>query len=303
VGLSSPVFWNLRVPRFQDIRVREALWLLYDFDWINRVLHFGFYERGTSLFQGAPDMMQSGLPSEAELALLEPYRDQLPPRVFTEPYEPPHNSGYGIERTHIERALALFEEAGWVVRNGRLVHAETGERFTIDFVLVSHAQSRALLPYRNALERVGIATSIRVPEVSNWQYRMRTGAFDASKASMFPYRLPGLALRNHFGSDAAERGHGVNWAYVRNPVVDALADYVVQADDKETFVAAVNAVDRVILWNFYFIPGIASRGTPLVYWDKFGRPETPPLERVPWLDTWWWDDERVRRVDERLADD
>jgi microcin C transport system substrate-binding protein len=303
-GLQAPVFWNLRVDRFQDIRVREALWLLYDFEWINRVLHFEFYERGTSLFHGAPDMMQSGLPSADELALLEPYRHLLPQRLFTEPYAPPVNSGRGLLRDSVERALELFEHAGWVPRDGRLVHVESGEQFSIDFVLASHTQARALLPYVDALNRVGIATSVRVPEVSNWQYRLRTGAFDASKASVFPFRLPGIALRNYFGSLAAELGHGVNWGYVRNPVVDDLIEHVVAAGDKESFIAAVRAVDRVILWHFYFIPASASRGTPLVYWDKFGRPENgEPLERVPWIDAWWWEPDKARRVEQGMAAD
>jgi microcin C transport system substrate-binding protein len=302
VGLSSPIFWNMRRERFQDIRVREALWLLYDFDWINRVIHYGFFERGRSLFHGAPEMEASGLPSPAELALLEHWRDQLPERVFTEPYRPPINSGYGLDRRHLERAIELFADAGWVIRDGRMVHAETGERFTISFVLVSHTQSRALLPYIDQLKRVGIDATVRVPEASNWLYRMQTSAFDASKAGMPAYRTPGVAFRNHFGSISAELGFGVNWGYVRNPIVDELAEQVIGADDLQTFLAAVNAADRVLLWNFYFIPGPASRGTPLVWWDKFAQPDdVGPLERVPWLDAWWWDEERARRVDEGLA--
>jgi microcin C transport system substrate-binding protein len=308
VGLSptvaaptSPIFWNMRRERFQDIRVREALWLLYDFEWINRVIHYGFYERGRSLFHGAPEMEASGLPSEAERELLEPWREHLPPRVFTEPYQAPRNSAYGLDRNHLERAIALFAEAGWVIRNGRLMHAVTGERFRIQFVLVSHNQARALLPYLDQLQRIGIDATVRVPESSNWVYRMQTSAFDASKAGMPPYRTPGIAFRNHFGSASAELGFGVNWGYVRNPVIDELAEHVIGATDLEVFLAAVNAADRVLLWNFYFIPGPASRGTPLVYWDKFGRPEDiGPLERVPWLDTWWWDESKARRVHEGL---
>jgi microcin C transport system substrate-binding protein len=302
-GLTAPLLWNLRIERFQDVRVREALWSLYDFDFINRVLHYGFYERGLSVFHGAHDMMQSGAPSGRELALLEPYRDQLPTRLFTEPYLPPHNSGYGMARQHVERALTLFAEAGWVLRDGGLVHETTGERFAVNFVLYSHVQARSLLPYVDALNRVGIATTVRVPEVSNWLYRLRIGAFDATMSAAFPYRIPGIALRNYFGSESAEQGSGVNWGYVRDPVVDALIEEVVQATDKDAFLAAVNAVDRVLLWRFYFIPGIASPGTPLVYWDRFGRPETGPLERVPWLDAWWWDEDKARRVAARAAPD
>jgi microcin C transport system substrate-binding protein len=302
VGLGSPIFWNMRHERFRDIRVREALWLLYDFEWVNRVIHYGFFERGRSLFHGAPEMEASGLPSPAEIELLEPWREHVPERVFTEPYVPPQNSGFGIAREHVERAIALFAEAGWNIEDGRLRNAATGEQFRIQFVLLFPTQGRALLPYIDQLRRVGIDATVRVPEASNWLYRMQTSAFDASQAGMPAYRTPGIAFRNHFGSVSAELGFGVNWGYVRNPVIDELAERVIQADTLDTFLAAVNAADRVLLWNFYFIPGQASRGTPLVWWDKFGRPDNgAPLERVPWLDAWWWDDERARRVDEGLA--
>jgi microcin C transport system substrate-binding protein len=296
VGLSWPIFWNMRHERFQDIRVREALWLLYDFEWINRALHYGFYERGRSLFHGAAEMEASGLPSAGELELLDPWREQLPPRLFTEPYRTPVNSGRGLDRAHLEQALALFADAGWIVRNGNLVNARSGEQFRIQFILVSHNQARALLPYIDQLRRVGIDATVRVPEASNWLYRMQTSAFDASQAGMPAYRTPGLAFRNHFGSASAELGFGVNWGYVRNPVIDELGERVLAATDLDTFLAAVNAADRVLLWNFYFIPGPASRGTPLVWWNKFGRPDVGPLERVSWLDSWWWDEALAQQV-------
>lgn len=301
VGLSWPVFWNLREERFRDIRVREALWLLFDFEFINRVIYYGFYERGHSLFHGAKEMEATGLPSEEELELLAPYRDQLPERVFTRPFLLPENDGYGIDRDYIERAIELFRQAGWVLRDGELVDAETGEQFVIDFILVSHELSRSLLPYIDQLNRIGIETTVRVPEASNWLYRMQTSAFDASRSHMYPYRIPGLALRNHFGSRSAELGFGVNWGYVKNPVVDMLAEEIIGATDEETFYAAINAADRVLLWHFYFIPVAAAPGTPLVYWDKFERPDSGPLERVPWLDGWWYNEKKASRIVEGLA--
>ena len=303
VGLHWPVFWNLREERFQDIRVREALWLLYDFEFTNRVIFYDHFERGKSLFHGAPEMAASGLPSKRELELLEPYRDQLPERVFTEAYEPPVNDGYGIKREYVEKAIRLFEEAGWVLDGGRLVDNETGEQFNIDFLLVSSALARSLLPYVDNLNRVGISTTVRVPEVSNWQYRMQSSAFDASRAHMYPYRIPGSALRNHFGSRSADLGYGVNWGYVKNPVVDMLAEEVIGATDAETFYAAMNAADRVLLWNFYFIPISAEPGEGLAYWDKFGRVESEPLERIPWLDGWWFDEYKAARIEGRLAEE
>ncbi|MEX0943986.1 MAG: extracellular solute-binding protein [Pseudomonadales bacterium] len=301
-GLSWPIFWNLRKERFQDIRVREALLLLYDFEFINRVLNYDFYERGRSLFHGAREMEQAGIPTGKELELLEPFRDQLPPRMFAEPYQPPVNDGYGIEREHVERAIELFAEAGWIIRDKKLVNAETGEIFKIDFIFVAHTLSRSVLPYIDQLNRIGIETSVRVPEVSNWLYRMQTSNFDASAAHMYPYRTPGIALRNHFGSASAELGFGVNWGYVKHPAIDAMAEQVIAARSLETFLAAINAADRIIMSEYYFIPVSANAGSPMVYWDKFDWVDVGPLERVPHLDGWWYNEEKAARIRAGLAD-
>jgi microcin C transport system substrate-binding protein len=302
VGLNAPLFWNMRRERFRDARVREALWLLYDFGWANSVLHQGYYEQGMSLFHGSPDMAQSGVPEGRERALLEPWRAQLPARLFDEPYRVPPGSGPFLDRRRIDRAVALFREAGWEVREGRLTHVASGEVFRIDFVLVSHAQARELMPYVDALTRFGIEVSVRVPEASNWRYRMQTGQFDAGRGTMPPYTSPGIAVRNHFGTASADTGFGVNWGYVKDPVVDFLADRIVGASTREDFLAAVHAVDRVLLWNFYLMPGSALPGDRIAWWDKFGRVEQKPeIGRVPWLDAWWWDAEKAARVERALG--
>jgi len=301
-GMWWPTFWNLDRKRFQDIRVREALWLLDDFNWFNRVVLFGFYEYADSFFYNSP-MAHEGLPGEDELRLLEPLRDQVPERVFTEPYAGPVTTGYGFSRENVKRALALFEEAGWVVRDGVMVNAETGEPFTIDFIFVSPALLRSKMPYLYALRRVGIVTTGRSPEVSNWLYRMRTGKFDGGADNYIPSNTPGLQLRNRFSSAAADVPFAQNWARIRNPAVDALIEKVNSARTARDFYAGTRALDRVLLWNFYFIPGMAQPGYRLVYWDKFGQPEGDYyLQRVPWLDTWWWDEEKAARVGQGMAE-
>ncbi len=303
-GLHWPVFWNMRRERFQDRRVREALGLLYDWHWINGVLNFDFFERGSSLFHGS-DLAHRGSPEGRELELLEPWRDRLPEALFEHAFEPTRHNGPGIDRNHLVQALELFEEAGWVVDNGRLVQQDTGERFRIQFVLISNIQARNIMPYIAALERVGIDASVRVPETSNWLYRLQSSRFDASQMLFYPYWLPGLALRNHFGSAAAEQRYGVNWGYVRNPVIDALTEEVIAADALPEFLAAVRAVDRVLMWEHYLLPGPSQTHTSVVWWDKFGLPDGYPIERVGWQDLWWWDEERAARVErglQRLGD-
>ena len=166
-GLWWPIFWNTERTQLADIRVREALWLLYDFDWTNRVLFYGFYKTGLSFFQNSP-MAHKGLPSERELALLEPWRDQLPPRVFTEEFKQPRSTGFGRQRHNIARAIELFAEAGWEIQDGVMTNVETGEPFTLDFIGVSYYSIRQNLSLVDNLKRVGIRNSGRSPEVSQW---------------------------------------------------------------------------------------------------------------------------------------
>lgn len=294
-GLWWPIFWNQSRERFQDPRVREALYLLYDFQFINRVILFGFYDYGISFFHNSP-MAQSGLPTPGELELLEPFRDELPARLFTEPFTPPYSAGKGFDRSRTERALELFAEAGWRIRDGSLVHDETGEAFHIDFVFVAATLRRAMMPYIRVLNRMGITTTARAPENSDWLHRMRTGSFDGGAYLYIPDNTPGLVLRNRFGSAAANVEYSQNWAKVQDPVLDYLIDKAIQARTADDLYAATRAFDRVILWRYYFIPGMAQPGYRLVHWDKFGEVETEPLSRVPALDAWWWDEAKATRV-------
>lgn len=299
-GLWWPVFWNLDRERFRDIRVREALRLLRDFDYINRVYFYSFYNHGVSFFQNS-DMAHSGRPSEGELALLEPWREQLPERVFTEPFRQPANDGYGVNRLHVKRALRLFDEAGWRIRDGVMVHEQTGEPFTIDFVFVSPFGIRSNMPFMAQLNRFGIATTARAPEVSNWLYRSRTGAFDGNGQNYDPTPMPGLQLRNRFGSLSADVDYGQNWPGIKDPVVDSLIEAVNRARTAEDLYAATRALDRVLLWNFYFIPGPSAPGLRLAFWDRFGEVGSEGLSHVPYVDAWWWDAEKAARVEAGMA--
>lgn len=299
-GLWWPIFWNLRLERFQDIRVREALFLLYDFQFINRVLMFGFYDRGVSYFQQSA-FAQEGLPTADEIELLEPWRDQIPERVFTTEYRPPATTGYGPNREQIKLALELFADAGWVITDGAMRDAETGRRFRIDFIVVSPMLVRSLLPYIGTLRRVGIDANARSPEVSNWLFRMRANEFDAGMQRFTPSTTPGFQLLQLYGSDSADADFGQNWAGVKNPVVDALIGRMIQAKTERQLVSATRAFDRVMLWNFYHVPGMVRPGYRLTYWDRYGRPEAKPLSRPVFLDTWWWDGARAARVEAGLT--
>ena len=299
-GLWWPIVWNTDRPFLNDIRVREALWLLFDFDWTNRVLFYNFYLKGVSFFQNSP-MAHTGLPSAAELALLEPWRDQVPPRVFTEPFAHPPSNGVGSQRQNVAKALRLFKEAGLEIRDGKMRDVATGEPFTLSFIGVSYYSIRQNLSLVGNLERVGIDTLGRSPEVSQWLYRSRTGKFDGNSVRLAPSHTPGLQLRNWFGSAAADQDYGQNWARIRSPVIDSLIGEIISARSAEELYAATRALDRVIMWSFYFIPMGSQPGFRLVHWDKFGEVRNDRLNRIPFVDAWWWDEDKAKRVEEWLA--
>ncbi len=301
-GMESAVIWNVDRPRLQDIRVREALWLLYNFKWVNRVLMFGFYHHADSYFFNSK-MASSGLPAPEELELLEPFRDQLPERVFTQEWRDQGTNGFGHSRVNVARALELFEDAGWVILDGVMTNLETGEPFKVDFIFISPMQMRGIMPLLGAMNRVGIETTARSPELSNWLYRMRSGKFDGGAATYVPGWTPGRALRNLFSTVSADQEFSQNWMNIRNPVVDHLIEKVLVANTTRDFYAATRALDRVLLWNFYWVPTLAQPGLRLVYWDKFGQLENaPPVERDVWLDTWWWDPEKAAHVTSGIAE-
>ena len=294
-GLWWPVFWNLDQPRFQDVRVREALWLVSDFVWLNRK-GYDFFGLATSFFHGS-DLAATGLPDAAELALLEPVRELVPERVFTEPYRPPPNGGGGWHRDNLIRAAELLKEAGWVVRDDLLVHGETGEPFHIRFVAVSPALGGSFIPYTRNLRRLGITSSIKSPEISNWLYRHRSGDFDGGALWFRPSYTPTLLIFQSFHSLMADQDYSQNWANMRNPAVDHLIAAMASATSYEDYTTAIRALDRVLLWNFYYVPGMTKTRIGAVFWDRFGRPELDgPLKREVFWDTWWYDEERAANV-------
>ncbi len=295
-GLWWPIFWNLDQPRFQDIRVREALDLARPGSEWGSKRTYDFWGQGLSFFHDSP-YAATGLPNEGELALLEPLRNQIPPRVFTHEFKRPPNQHKGWDRDNLLRAAELLKEAGWVMRDGKLVHGETGEHFHIRMVAVSPALGRSWISYSRLLERLGITTSIKSPEVSNWLYRMRSGDFDAGSVPFITDNTPTMNITNFFHSTTADLAYSQNWSNLRDPAVDTLIGHVYAAQTYEDFTNALRALDRVLIWNFYWQPGSSRVDYNVVYWDKFGRPEVDGrLLRLAYIDTWWLDEEKAARV-------
>ncbi|TNE41405.1 MAG: ABC transporter substrate-binding protein [Alphaproteobacteria bacterium] len=281
-------FMNTRRMPFQDIRVRKAFNLLFDYEWINKNLFYDLYDRLGSVFENS-DMKATGLPSEAELKLLTPWKDELPPEVFTKAFTPSKTDGSGNIRKELGQALKLFKKAGWTIKNRKLVNKD-GKQMKVEFLLYEQSFARILNGYITNLKRAGIDASIRVIDSASWQNRLRSFDFDIIVRRLSQPQVPGVEQRDWWGSKAADITGGLNIAGVKSLAVDALIEKIIQAKTKPDLVTATRALDRVLMWSYYTIPQWYKNSQFIAYWDKFGRPdaEKPGYDRAA-LQTWWYD--------------
>jgi microcin C transport system substrate-binding protein len=289
------VILNLRLPKFQDVRVRRALTAMFDFDTMNANLMFGAYKRTTSYFV-ATELAATGLPEGRELAILETVRDKVPAEVFTTPYALPAGGSQENQRNNLREALRLMREAGYQVRDRRQV-STGGEAFRIELLLNGPTFERHALAFKASLERLGVDLHLRVVDSSQYVNRVRERNFEAILGS-YPQSLsPGNEQRDMFGSEAADRPGSLNRAGIRNPAVDAIVNRIIFARDRAELVAATRAMDRVLLANHYMIPTWYSGEQRTARWNRFSRPATMPLYGAAAFPTvWWWDEEKARAV-------
>ncbi|MES0034407.1 extracellular solute-binding protein [Mesorhizobium sp. M0046] len=279
---------NLRRPQFQDRRIREALTDVLDFESMNRTLFFGLNTRTSSYFQGT-DLASSGLPKSKELEILEQYRDKLPPEVFTEEFKLPVYDTPQAERKYLKSAVDLFAKAGWVIKGGKMVNAQTGQQFKLEILGRDPTDEVIANPYVDNLRRIGIDAALRIVDPS--QYVNRTRSFDFDMVTgIFPQSdSPGNEQRDFWSSKAADAPGSRNLMGIKDPIVDALVDRVIYAADRDDLVAATHALDRVLLWNYYVVPQWHRPVVWLAYWNKFGMPEKQPAYLGVDTDSWWID--------------
>ena len=286
-------FWfNTRRAKFADRRVRHALAHTFDFEWSNANLFYGQYTRTKSFFSNT-ELASSGFPRGRELEILEPWRDRVPAEVFASAYEPPSTDGSGSIRRNLRTARKMLREAGWVVRDGVLTHAETGEAMEIEFLLVAPAFERIVGPVVQNMKRLGIAARIRLVDPAQYQNRVNEFDFDIVVSTRGQSLSPGNEQRNYWTTASADVPGSGNLAAVRDPVVDELVDLLIQAPDRDTLVATTRALDRVLLWGHYVIPQWHIRSFRLVYWNRFGRPAIRPKYGLGFPATWWVDAEKA----------
>ncbi len=291
-GMQGFVF-NTRRDKFSDVRVRRALALAYDFEWANAKLFYNQYVRAYSYFSNS-ELAAKGLPEGKELALLEKFREQLPAEVFTRQWKPATTlAPYSLRKNLIE-ARDLLAEAGWTVQDGVLKNAK-GHVFKLDVMLVQGGFYRIVAPYAHNLKKLGIETSYRKVDTSLYKRRMDTFAFDMVVFNFPSSVSPGNELMNMFHSDSAEIRGSRNAPGVRDDVVDALVQEIIQAKDREHVIIASRALDRVLLYGEYLVPNWYIDMHRVAYWNKFGIPKNKPLyyDPITWLLKAWWikDDE------------
>jgi len=290
-------FINTRRDRFKDRRVREALIDAFDFEWTNKNIMYGSYDRTHSVFQNSP-MMAKGKPDASELALLEPFRDKLPDEVFGEPYLPPVTDASGQDRQWLRRGAQLLNDAGCDLKNGKRV-LPNGKPITIEFLIDEPTFQPHHLPYIKNLGVLGIDATLRV--VDPVQYRARVDAFDFDiTVERFSFsETPGDSLRTFFSSQAAATKGTQNLAGIADPAVDALVDTIIAAKTRAELTAACKALDRVIRAGRYWIPHWYKASHWIAFWDVFGYPAKQPryFRGIP--ETWWYDRDKAAKLEKK----
>ncbi len=282
--------FNLRRPIFQDVRVRQALGLALDFEWTNKTLFFDQYTRNTSYFSNSP-YAATGLPSPAELALLNPFKEQLPAKVFTKPLSAPTTTPPASLRGNLRQAHALLAQAGWKVDNGFLVNAQ-GEPFTFEILLADGSFERVIAPYAANLRKLGIVVSYRTIDPALYADRVKNFDFDMVVTGYGQSQSPGNEQRDYWTSAAADHKGSRNIIGIKSPVVDALVDAIIYAENQEVLTTACRALDRVLWYGYYIVPNWYLAYHRLAFNAHLKYPETLPLyySYDQWLATWWRDD-------------
>ena len=280
---------NMRRPLFQDVRVRKALALAFDFEWMNRQVFFNQYTRTASYFANSP-MAAQGLPQGAELALLESLRGKLDPAVFAEVPLPPTTSPPGSLRQNLRQALALLKEAGWQVAPDGRLRNDKGEGFDFEVLSYSPAIERIAVPWVRNLARIGIGVTLRTTDPALFQRRLDNFDFDVTTHSFAMSATPGNELFQMFSSTAADQPGSDNLPGIRDPALEAIIDRLVRSRSRDELEVAARALDRVLRHGWYVVPHFHLATHRVAYRYRLGYPETLPTYYAaqPWMSRTWW---------------
>ncbi|HMN87407.1 MAG TPA: extracellular solute-binding protein [Bauldia sp.] len=286
-GLMVGFIFNLNRAPFKDPKVREAFDLAFPFEDINKTLFYGQYIRLDSYFDGIP-LAAEGLPEGRELALLEEIRDKVPPEVFTEVYKNPVNDSAAAGRANLKKALALLTDAGYTLDGNRLIGPD-GKQLTAEFLMNGPLYEKIALRYQQELKKIGIDLQIRPVDTAQYENRVRSRDFDIMYSGWAQSMSPGNEQIEYFGSASADREGSRNYGGIKDPAIDALIQKIIRAPDRDELVAATKALDRVLLWNHYLVPGWTMRAVRVARWDRYSHPDPLPEFSIGFPTIWWWD--------------
>ncbi|WP_130830817.1 extracellular solute-binding protein [[Erwinia] mediterraneensis] len=278
---------------FADRRVREALTLAFDFEWMNKTLFYGAWKRTRSYFQNTEYAAQ-GVPDDDELKLLTPFRTQLPAELFHQVWAPPRSDGSGYERDKLLQALQLLKEAGWTLKNRQLVNSRTGQPFRFELLLRGGTSNEWALPFQHNLARLGITMTLRQVDNSQYLRRLREGDYDMIPSNYYAMPWPSSSLQYLWQSDFINSTW--NTARVKDPIVDHFVKQIVaHQGDQQALLPLGRALDRILLWNHYMLPLWYNAEERLAYWNKFSRPAIKPAYSTG-LDNWWYDANKAAQL-------
>ncbi|MFL2529746.1 MAG: extracellular solute-binding protein [Candidatus Azotimanducaceae bacterium] len=290
--------YNTRRPIFKDVRVRQALALAFDFEWSNQNLFYGQYTQSRSYFDNS-ELAAVGLPSNEELELLDPLKEDLPRDLFISSYSPPKGGGPRAMRSNLRKANQLLNEAGWIIDDGKRIHPETSKSFEFEVLLVQPGFERIVLPFTRYLDKLGIEATVRTVDTSQYRQRLNTYDFDMIVSSFGQSLSPGNEQRSFWGSNTAAMEGGRNYIGISNPAIDILVEHIVEAQDRKELVTATRSLDRALQWGHWVIPHWHIAYDRIAFWDKFGRPASTPPNGVQ-LMNWWIDEEKASNLSNKL---
>ncbi len=289
---SYGLYFNTRRALFKDRLVRMALTEMFDFNWLNKNLLYNQYKRNITYFPAFP-FAALGLPDQEERALLEPYKNELPPELFNQPFTLPNHETVQDINASRTKALELLKRAGWVLKDQKLVNIQTGQPFVFEFLINNPMIQKIALHFQNYLKKIGIEMKVTLIDVSTYQERYDRQDYDMILHVIPQSPTPGNEQRDMWSTAAASQAGTWNVSGIKNPVIDALIEKIIESPDYETLIVRTRALDRVLLWGYYMIPAWHQDTVPIAVWDRFGfpNPMCPPYAPTS-INSWWFDSEK-----------
>lgn len=285
VGMKAYVM-NTRKPYLSDPRVRQALILAFDFEWINKNLLFNAYTRTKSFFDNT-ELASRDLPSGIEYDILKKFEKQLDPKIFNEPYVVPVSDGHGTNRENLKKAKTLLQEAGWIIKNNTLIHKDTKKPYEIELLLYSKDDQKVALSYARSLKKLGIKLNVRIVDTAQFENRRMKFDYDLFLQTWAHSLSPGNEQKLYWASYNAEEEGSRNYAGAKDPVIDALAAMITTAKSREEMVSIVRALDRVLLFHDFVVPLAHQNKYYVSYWNRVAHPKSGQSGQMMTMSAWW----------------